>query len=275
MSIIIFSSDSMELGKEIAEKTADAMNYKRVDRQLLADIASKYQLPEDKLQETLEKTPSFFRKMPQKNWQQYLSCIETEVLDILLEDNAVCWDLAAHLYVLGVSHALKVRLLAGHDHLIDKLTKEKSFSRQRAQKWLKDQNRQREKWSHTAYDRDETDPSLYDLVINLEQIDPAEAVKTIIGAVSYRKFQPMTYSIKCLTNLSLAAKVRVELLKSMTDIRVKARDGTVVVTTKALKRQKRNKAAAIKEIAGSIGGVNYVEVHVITDIFGEAAESFR
>lgn len=275
MSIIIFSSDSMDLEKDIAEKTADAMKYKRVDRQILTDIASKYQLSEAKLQEALEKTPSFFRKMPQKLWQQCLSCIESEVLEQLLEDNIVCWDLAAHLYVLGVSHALKVRLLAGYDSLIDKLVNEKGFSRQRAQKWLKDQSRQREKWSNAAYERDETDPSLYDLVINLEQIDPEEAVKTITGAVAYRKFQPMTYSIKCLTNLSLASKVTVELLKSMTDIRVKARDGTVVVTTKALKRQKRNKAAAIKEIAGNIEGVNYVEVHVITDIFGEAAGSSR
>ena len=32
---------------------------------------------------------------------------------------------------------------------------------------------------------------------------------------------------------------------------------------------------AIKEIAGRISGVEYVEVHVINDFFRQAAESFR
>ena len=120
----------------------------------------------------------------------------------------------------------------------------------------------------TAYNHDETDPSGYDLVINLDQIDPAEAVKTITNAAEYLKFQPMTYSIKCLSDLALAAKVNVRLLKHMVDINVQARDGSVVVLTKASNRQKEKKIAAIKDLAGSIEGIRYVEVHVKKNILG-------
>jgi hypothetical protein len=49
----------------------------------------------------------------------------------------------------------------------------------------------------------------------------------------------------------------------------------VVVTSKALKREKRKKAAAIKEIAGQVEGVEFVEVHLINYVIREAAESYR
>ena len=58
-------------------------------------------------------------------------------------------------------------------------------------------------------------------------------------------------------------------------MRVKARNGTLIVETMALKREKRKKTRAIKESAEKIPGVEYVEVHAFNDIFRQAAESFR
>jgi hypothetical protein len=54
----------------------------------------------------------------------------------------------------------------------------------------------------------------------------------------------------------------------MTDISVQARDGSVIVSTKAGSRQKRKKIETIKELAGKIDGVRYVEVHVKKNILG-------
>jgi hypothetical protein len=116
---------------------------------------------------------------------------------------------------------------------------------------------------------------MYDLVVNLEQIDPDEAVHTITNAAAYRKFKPMTYSIKTLAENALAAKVKTRLLDTMSDVRVQARDGRVVVTSKALKRERQKKAATIKELAGKVEGVEFVEVHLINYVIREAAESLR
>ena len=57
------------------------------------------------------------------------------------------------------------------------------------------------------------------------------------------------------------------------DVTVTAEGTTVVVRTKALKREKRKKAENIRALAGQIPGVSYVEVHAARDIFREAAES--
>jgi predicted TIM-barrel fold metal-dependent hydrolase len=92
---------------------------------------------------------------------------------------------------------------------------------------------------------------------------------------AYRKFQPMTYSIKCLRNKELASRVRMALIERFPDVRVQADGSTIIVETKAIKREKQKKTEAIKELAGGVEGVGYVEVHVANDIFRQAAESSR
>lgn len=271
MSIIIISSDTREIEENIAKKVSEVLGYNLLDRTILADVAQKHQINPERLQEYMETTPSLFKSLSSKQWRYYLASIEAEVLEHLIQDNIVCCGLAAHLYVTGVSHALKVHVLSGSRECIEPIASRKEAPVQKTQKHLDNELQQRKKWSLSAYNCDETDLSKYDLVINLDQIDPAEAVKTITSAIEYRKFQVMTYSMKCLSNLALAAKVNVKLLESMSDVKVEARDGSVVVLTKASNSQKRKKIATIKELAGNIEGVSYVEVHVKKNILGEAA----
>lgn len=266
MSIIMISSDVSETEAMIAEKVAEEKGYAALDRRMLNEAAPRCGVSPERLKEALETTPSLLRRLSTRQWRYSLACIETEATDRLLADNIVCWGVAAHLYVNGVSHAMKIRVLTGKQE-IARIAEQKGVSSQKVEKWAADGQKRRKAWSMAAFQEDESDPSRYDLVISLDQIDPVEAVRTIVGASEYRKFQSMTYSTKCLTDLALAARVRVELLKSMTDVSVQAKDGSVVISTRALNRQKRKKVEAIRQLAGQIPGVGYVEVHVQNNIF--------
>ncbi len=275
MPIIIISSDLAEAELQIAEKTAVALNYQRLGPEVIPEIAARHDVSPENLTETLETTPSPWRLGHSKRWLQRLAFIEADVLDRLKADNMVCWGLGAHLYVQGVSHALKVRLLTDAEQQAQQVAQDHDIPMKRAQKWIESEKRKKEQWSMAAFGQNELEPSMYDLVINLGQIDPDEAVSTITSAVAYRKFQPMTYSVKSLAENALAAKVKAKLLATMSDVQVEARDDRVIVTSKALKREKQKKAATIKEIAGSVEGVEFVEVHLINYVIREAAESFR
>ena len=271
MSIIIISSDVREIEEMIAGKVAEEKGYGRLDRRIINDVAARHQVEPGRLIEALETTPSLFRKLSSRQWRYYLSCIEADVLERLLADNLVCWGLAAHLYVTDISHAMKIRVLAGKSSGLAKIAEERGISLQRAETYRDDEMARWKKWSLAAFNQDETDLSRYDLVISLDQIDPVETVRTITGASEYRKFQVMTYSMKCLTDLALAAKVHAVLLKSMADVKVQARDGSVVVSTRASTRQKRKKTETIKALAGQVDGVGYVEVHVKKNFLKETA----
>ncbi len=274
MPIIILLSDSYEKGKEIAKKTADKLDYKYVDRNILGGIAKQYDIPESKLIKALDEMPSLFG-MSSKTWHQYLAYIQEGTFKELSDDKVVCYGLAAHLYVLGVSHVMKVRITMDAEKMAKEIAAKEGISVEKAYKTYKQQIKFRKKWSLSAFNIDETDLSHYDLVINLSQIDDEEAVDMIAEATTYRKFQPMTYSIRCLHDRELASRVRTVLLEKFPEVMVSATNGTVVIQIRALKREKQKKTQIIKELVGNLPGVNYVEVHIINDIFRQAIETFR
>ena len=274
MSVIIISSDSDQTGLEMARSTAENLDYQLINREILGSVADKYQIPEEKLLQALVECPSFLR-MSSKLWNRYLAYLQEATLAELIKDDKVCQGLAAHLYVLGVSHVLKIRILSDPENLTQQRASQEGVSLEKARKLLNQEKKHRRRWSIDAFGLDETDPSHYDLVISLSKIDQDEAVRIIKETISYRRFRPMTYSIKCMHDIELSSRVRAALLERISDVRVRANSGTLVIETTALKREKQKRSNLIREIAGNIPGVEYVEVHVVNDIFRQAIESFR
>jgi hypothetical protein len=274
MPIIIISSDSYKTGREIGEKTAKATGYGYVDREILVPVCEKSNVREERLIKVLEPDTSFLGPSP-KGGDRYLAYIQEATMGRFLEDNVVCHGLAAHLYVLGVSHALKVRVLSNPRELVRQLSSEADVSPGKMKKRIKREEAKQKRWSLETFHLDETDPSNYDVVLSLSQIDPDEAVKTIADMTADRKFQPMTYSIKCLVDKALASRVYMALIERLPDAVVRADSGTVVVETKAIDREKQKKTEMIKNLAGAVEGVGDVEVRVVNDIFRQAAESLR
>jgi cytidylate kinase len=274
MSVVIISSDREDQAREIAERTAEILGYSILNREALNAVAAKYDIRVEKLHQALDELPSFMG-MSSKMRAQFLAYIEEAALAGLSAGNVVCHGLAAHLYVLGVSHVLKVRILADPEKQVGQIISRDGVSREKAVRHLKQRESLRKRWSRGVYGRDETDAALYDMVISLSQIDIHEAVGTIAETARYPRFRPMTYSIKCMKDKELATKVRGLLMAHYPDVRVRADGTTVVVETNALRREKRKRAEKIKELAGRIPGVDYVEVHVINDLLRQAAESFR
>ncbi|MBN2061648.1 MAG: cytidylate kinase-like family protein [Deltaproteobacteria bacterium] len=274
MPVIIISSDLYQTGREVAESVASVLGYDFLGREILEKVAVKYMVSETELARALDDRPSFLRRSRGIR-SRYLAYIQEATLSELLKGNTVCQGLAAHLYVLGVSHVLRVRILSDFDKRADKYAAERGISLNKAQKLLDRERNDQRRWSVDAFQLDETDPSHYDLVIGLSQIDLDEAVKIITETAGYPRFKPMTYSINCMEDLALSSGVKAALLDRFPNIRVYADRGTLVIETFGLKRQKEKKVRAIKDLAREIPGVEYVEVHVMNPIFHQASASFH
>ncbi len=275
MSAIIISSDSSEIERKVAELISESLGYGIINRRnVLPAVAEKYNVPEDDLLKVLEKRPSLFKSSSRK-WRLLLSYIQETVLDELLKDNRICYGLAAHLYVLGVSHVLRVRVLSNNDEKVRQIMAHSGADRKVAIKLLDKEKKHRSQWSKELYDMDETDSSRYDLSINLNNIDLNDAINLIEETISYRRFKTMTYSKRCMEDLALTARARAILIERFPDIRVRATNGKLIVTLLSLRREKKKKTKIVKDMVDGLNGVDYVEVHVFNDFFGQAAESFR
>jgi len=109
------------------------------------------------------------------------------------------------------------------------------------------------KW---VYGKDDADPSLYDLVINISHIGVEKAVELVTSTVRQKKFQAMTYSTRLMKNIELSCRVAATLIDIDPDIRVRSEDGNVHVHTKVV-------------------GVESVEVHMSEDLFDRIAGDMR
>lgn len=273
MPILILTSENIALEKEIAQKIAHRMNYSMLDQQFLNKVSDKYNIDRKKMVETMINTPSILKRIPAKIWNYFISCVEIEALEQLIEDDCVCSGLGAHLYVMSISHVLKVRLIGGYK--VSPSHEQSVSSRKKQQKIIADQEYKADNWSMAAFNRKASDSGLYDMVINMDQMQVDETIENICATLKYPRFKAMTYSKNNLIDTALAARVKNLMLKTLTDIHVSANNGTVVVTTTSVKREKEKKIGTIKQIAEKIDGIGYLEVHWNKDIITEASMSFR
>ncbi|MFH2128347.1 MAG: cytidylate kinase family protein [Pseudomonadota bacterium] len=273
MPLIIVSADDFKQGDEISQKVAGTLGYRYLGRDLLHYVATENQASEEELARALDEAPGLLTRRARR--QRLLGLIEAACLNVLLDDNVVCFGLAAHLYVRAVSHALKVRIINEPEQRAEELAKAEGLSVDKARKQVLRQTKDERRWSEEAYNLDQTDASLYDMVISLGTLELDKAVEIISDTVGYRKFQPMTYSRKLMQDKALAANVRRELMGQFPEIRVEANDGTVVAFIQSLKKDQRKKQELVRQIAGGLPGVRHVEVHIIRDLVGQAAQSSR
>jgi len=264
MTSILISSDDQQVGEDIAHRLAEREGYEYVGRSLLKDVAEKAEVSEEKLRWALDGTGG--RKVSKKERDILLSYIQAETMERLARDNVVCADLVAHLYVRDVSHVLQLRVLANPEARLEAYAAQNNLSRKKAKKTLEKDRASRVRWSTESFGVSEYDPAIYDIVVQLKQIDADKVLQIIRDTAAFRGFQTMTYSRMCLQNLLLASKVRVALLPTYPEIRVKADGNRVIVHVKCSKRHKPQTVSGIKELAGNVETVGLVEVHVVSNL---------
>lgn len=259
MTSIIVSADVADIAHAVSEKTAHALGYALVDTELLSKIAAEHHLKKKRLDCVLD--PASYAKLSKKERNLYLAHVQSAVFKTLAQGNVVCTGLAAHLYVREISHIMLVHVLSSSPTDVRGRLAVKTRVLERADKQRQRLHAQRTKWSMECFSVDENEPSIYDMVITLGQIEEAKLVDIIRDMVGYRKFQPMSYSRKCLADLALAAKVKTILLPKYPDIGVRANGETVIVHVRCSLRRKQDVATSIKHTVGELPDVNFVEVH--------------
>jgi len=261
MSVVIISADSFCNGEEVAKTVASHLNYKCIGREIMiAEAAQRYSIPKTKLSEAMNDSSSLLEIL--SNTQtRHLAYIQAAFLSLLNLDQTVFYGQSEHLFIEGVSHVLKVRLLADFEERVGLKAEAEDISKKKARESLLKESAARQKRARLFFSvDDETDPALFDLVLDVSQIEPAEAAAAITEMAKDVKFQAITYSLKCMKDIELSCRVRAALIDSYPDIHILAKDGNVSIRSKIFKKKKKDKVLAIKKQVEDMNGVSYMEV---------------
>ena len=261
MAIITISRRSYSRGKEIAKRVAEELGYATVSRAVLLSASDQFNIPEIVLVRALHDAPSVLERFTHGR-QEYLAHIEKTLLESVQNDNTVYHGLAGHFFLTGVSHTLKVRIIADLEDRVRLAMKRENMSSDEARRLLKKDDRERRKWALALYGRDTADASLYDLVIRIRKLTVSDAVNIICQTAQLPHFRTTAESQKALDDLVLAAQVKSAIVRTCPYARISADGGRVTVHLNVPATRETAISKQIVSLVNQVPGVEDTRVRV-------------
>jgi len=259
MAIITISRGSYSRGKEVAERVAQKLGYQCYAREVILEASKEFNIPEIKLVKAVHDAPSILEKFSYGK-EKFIAYFQSALLQCLVRDNVVYHGLAGHFYVRGVSHVLKVRIIADMQDRIQTVMEREKISHESALTLIKKDDLERNKWSQSLYGITTSDPILYDLVIRVRKMSVEDAADVICHAVGLETFKTTFESQKAMEDLVLASEVKTTLLELKPDIQVFVRDGVVTLGASAQIMKDPDLVREMERITGNIPGVKEVNI---------------
>ncbi len=261
MSVVTISRGTMSGGKLIAEQLAAELGFRCVDRDVIVEKAAASGVSQDELRDALLKPPTLLERFQHKRYL-YLTLIQAALAEEVKTGRVIYHGNAGHLLLKGGGPVFRVRIIAPMEFRIAMTEQRLKLERDQAIAYIQKMDEHRRKWTQYLYGVDWTDPSLYDMVINLENITLADAVGSIAYAV--RRQPCFRFDGRCqsmMEDLALACRVKAKLALDQAtahlEFEITAHEGRVAVTGKL---PEPRLIAEVRRIAEGVEGVRAVDL---------------
>lgn len=269
MSVITVSRGSFSGGKTLAECLAKKLGYRCIDRDVIVERAAAYGVSQDDLRDAMEKPPGFLERFQHKRYI-YLALIQAALTEEVRTGKAVYHGLAGHLLLSGGPHVLRTRIIAPLEKRIVMAQDRLKIGRDEAIAYIRKVDQDRQRWTHFLYGVNWQDPSLYDLVVNLEYIQIDEACQVIATCASERCFELTPACRNKLDNMALASRVRAYLAineaTSDLEVEVTADGGSIHIQGKL---PSTDRFLDVERVAGAVPGVTALHMDELLSPTGD------
>lgn len=260
MPIITISRGSFSGGKSLAEALSRRLGYRCIDRDQVIQKAAAWGVSEHDLKTAIEKPPSFLGQSQHTKYM-YLTFIQAALAQEAQKGDLIYHGLAGHLLLGKGPHVLRTRIIASMEYRIATVEKRLKHTRKQAIAYIEKMDEERRKWTQFLYGVDWTDASLYDLVVNLEQMSPQEACDVIVAAAELNCFASSAATKRAIDDLAMASLVKVNLAmnpETSDQFEVEAHGGAVSIKGKI---DAPAQAKKIRSFVQTIPGVQQVHLH--------------
>jgi cytidylate kinase len=221
MAIITISRGTFAGGEKVAQLLAEKLGYSAVSReQLYQKVKEWYSYDIETIAELLEQAPTSrvasisdrqSRISIGERRRQVFLAVQASLCELLRKDNVVYHGQAGHLLLPGISHVLRVRLIAPRVKRVDLAMARDGLTRTEASKKIDQVDSERTRWTTAFFGVNWGDPLLFDLVLNLEVMSFEEACELIVNASQLPHFRTTPASQKKMEDLVLASRVSARL----------------------------------------------------------------
>ncbi len=189
MAIITISRGSLSGGKKLAQCLADRLGYPILGREVLQEAAESIGVSEELFRGKFEGAPGFWTRMTHQR-EKYALAVQTALAEWCTRGDLVYHGVSGQFLLKELPGVLRVRLVAPIEMRTRALRDtHRQMSQSQAEQFIQHVDQERNRWAHLMYGEDVTDPSHYDLTVNLKGLSLDSACATIGEAASQPRFQ--------------------------------------------------------------------------------------
>ncbi len=256
MSVITISRGSFSGGKMLAECLAAQLGFRCINRDAIVERAAASGVSQEELMDALLKPPSLLDRFSHKKYI-YLTLIQAALAEEVRTGKAVYHGNAGHLLLKGGPHVLRVRIIAPLEFRIRMAQERLKMDRSQTIAYIQKVDQERRKWAHYLYGVDWGDPSLYDIVLNLENVSIAEACEVVSTMAKQSKCFDFTPECQASMDdfvLASTVKAKIALNRPTSDleVEVKAQRGVVSILGQLANPEQLRE---VRHVASSVPGV--------------------
>ncbi len=233
MSIIAISRGTFSGGEAVAGSVAERLGYRCVSREVVFEAAWGYGVPADELLAAMEKRPSLWERLAGKR-TAHLTFMRAALCEFARGGNLVYHGHLGHLLLPGISHVLRVRVIADLEYRIRAAMENQKLGQEEAKAYIQKVDKERRQWTRFLFDVDWDDPSLYDVVLTLGCMTLTAASDMVVQLAEQPEFRPTAASTKAMQDLTLGSRVAAVLARDPrtagANLEAVADDGVVRIT---------------------------------------------
>jgi len=255
MPIVTISRGTESGGARLANSLMDRMGLKAISREVVVETAEIYGVSEEGLLKSIESPPGLWDKQARKR-QQYIMALQATLAQMVEGDNVVYHGLAGQLLLRELPNVLKVRLIAPLEGRVRAAMTHLDLSRDAAEKHIQKADEDRAAWVRRVYEVDVTDPSLYDLVLNLGTMTMETATEMVVDLLGRQEYRSTPETQSRIRDFSLGARLKAEFSLNSefpeAASRISVDEGMVTLN---LPKTLKSRADAIVQFVGRVEGV--------------------
>jgi len=211
------------------------------------------------------RTPHMFGRLLRTRSEAYVDYLQALIYDVAKTGAGVIIGHGSQVLLHEFTCALHVRIYAGESTRIRNLVKQMGSSQDAARKLIRQSDHEQEGFFQFVFHMDWSDHSLYDLVINTEQIGLDPAAKIIMeAATSNAVITCSLTALDAMEKLSLKKRVHAALLEnnistSYLHVDVTEKGGVQIIGAVHSPQEKKG----VLEIINTVSGVLKVEENIV------------
>jgi CMP/dCMP kinase len=252
-------------GLEVARKVADDLKVGLYDDSRLKEEAIRMGLDVGKLGDFQERAPSWFDRLMGDKPEVYANLIASVIYEAARRGEGVIIGHGSQVLLQDFNCAMHVLVTTDKEKRIANLMKTRGFSREDAEKVIRNSDRQNKKFFQYAFRRDWEDPSLYDLCINPAKVGIQRASQTIVETARAPELKACSiYALDAIERLAQTKRIEAAMLEldlQPAGVKVEVMEKGVVHISGMLYEHEDKERIA--KIARGLPGVERVDLDVM------------